>query len=352
MDINNHIYTVKTSIGSAKAFRVAGTRYLLTTEAILNGISHCTIFDAKLQRCEADIIITDTVDCMGVLYLLKDSQPSIVNYRTELIEDSYDVSMPSDTDDANTLTGYISNFVTNDSGHTIYYHTITISTAALGSPLLDESGLCIGITNASIEEEEFMNYAIPIKNYLDIISKYEKMVVLKDCDSKKPLPILHRCDKNKESKLYANLNEIACCPSLEEKNFMNLKHGDMNAQISKMLTQLNFDLKQSKLNKNEWIVKNGSAVITIGYHEKKGLLTADAVVVNHHDTYQSAIYEYLLRQNYILEGLNFSVVDQDIILSIKLYDNYIEFDTMLNLFKKLLIKADELDDVLVLKLKN
>ncbi|MBK9744446.1 MAG: hypothetical protein IPO94_16505 [Saprospiraceae bacterium] len=45
--------------------------------------------------------------------------------------------------------------------------------------------------------------------------------------------------------------------------------------------------------------------------------------------------------------MNFSLKDQDIILSLLIYDQYINSNTLLKLFKQLLAKADEYDNILV-----
>ncbi|MBK6948068.1 MAG: hypothetical protein IPH16_08450 [Haliscomenobacter sp.] len=59
------------------------------------------------------------------------------------------------------------------------------------------------------------------------------------------------------------------------------------------------------------------------------------------------LYEFLLRQNYLMEGLSLSIKDQDIILSLLIYDRYLNLETGLHLFKYLFEKADYYDNILV-----
>ena len=59
------------------------------------------------------------------------------------------------------------------------------------------------------------------------------------------------------------------------------------------------------------------------------------------------LYEYLLKQNYEIEGLTFSIKENDIVLSLLIYDRYLNMDTGMKLFKYLFEKADYYDNILV-----
>ena len=59
------------------------------------------------------------------------------------------------------------------------------------------------------------------------------------------------------------------------------------------------------------------------------------------------LYEYLLKQNYEIEGLTFSIKENDIVLSLLIYDRYLNMDTGMKLFKYLFERADYYDNILV-----
>ena len=59
------------------------------------------------------------------------------------------------------------------------------------------------------------------------------------------------------------------------------------------------------------------------------------------------IYNYLLRQNYKLKGFSFSIKDQDIIISLLIFDQYLNKTTGVKLFNELFHQADHFDDILV-----
>jgi serine protease Do len=59
------------------------------------------------------------------------------------------------------------------------------------------------------------------------------------------------------------------------------------------------------------------------------------------------VYRFLLRQNFELEGLSFYVEGQAIVLSLIIYDRYLNLETGMHLLRHLLKKADYYDNVLV-----
>jgi serine protease Do len=54
-----------------------------------------------------------------------------------------------------------------------------------------------------------------------------------------------------------------------------------------------------------------------------------------------------LKENYELEGMMFSVNNQDIILSTFVYDQYLTYETGLETYKKFFAVADKYDNILI-----
>ena len=98
---------------------------------------------------------------------------------------------------------------------------------------------------------------------------------------------------------------------------------------------------------NHWSIRRGSAKINIAYHEKSGLIIGDAYLATLPEDNIKELYTFLLKQNYKLEGLTFSVKGQDIILSLLIYDQYLNKETAQRLFNHLLQNADDYDDIIV-----
>jgi len=78
-----------------------------------------------------------------------------------------------------------------------------------------------------------------------------------------------------------------------------------------------------------------------------GLITGDAYLGTLPMENKKPVFEFLLRQNFIIEGLNFSVREQDVILSLLIYDRYLNKQTGEKLLNYLMSKADHYDNILV-----
>ena len=119
------------------------------------------------------------------------------------------------------------------------------------------------------------------------------------------------------------------------------------ATLEEMIEQAGHQASLSRSGPNCWTITQGSAKINIHYHEGNGIITGDAYLCSLPKTNIKPLYEFLLRQNYILEGLALSIKDQAIILSLIIHDRYLNVETGLKMFQNLFEQADHYDNVLV-----
>jgi len=105
----------------------------------------------------------------------------------------------------------------------------------------------------------------------------------------------------------------------------------------------------TRIGPKHWQIEQGSARITISYHEESGLVIGDAFLAQLPNKEIAPVYKFLLSENYHIENLAFSVKGNDIILSLIIYDRYLNVDTGTGLLVYLLEKADHYDNVLVEK---
>ena len=117
--------------------------------------------------------------------------------------------------------------------------------------------------------------------------------------------------------------------------------------IESLLHESGYKVNLSRRGPNHWQIREGSARINISYYEKHGLIIGDAFLCNLPKDNAKPLYEFLLRQNYSIDSLTFSVKGQDIVLSLLIYDRYLNLDTGMKLFAHLFERADYYDNVLV-----
>ena len=114
-----------------------------------------------------------------------------------------------------------------------------------------------------------------------------------------------------------------------------------------MLSELGHDAMLARRRPYNWEIEQGSALIHVAYHVKTGLITGDAHLCSIPDDDVLMLYSYLLKANYELEGLSFTVKDNEVILSLLIFDQYLNKLTALRLFEHLFKMADHYDDILV-----
>jgi len=119
--------------------------------------------------------------------------------------------------------------------------------------------------------------------------------------------------------------------------------------IENLLKQTGYQIELSRKGPNAWEVEQGSATIQIIYNEKDGYIIGDAILCQLPEAPSDALYQFLLEQNYLLKGLNFSVKGIDIVLSLLIFERDLNMETGSILFQNLFERADYYDNVLVEK---
>ncbi|MEM9846578.1 MAG: serine protease [Bacteroidota bacterium] len=119
--------------------------------------------------------------------------------------------------------------------------------------------------------------------------------------------------------------------------------------VEDILSKTGHEVKLARRGPSNWEIEEGSAQVRISYHEDSGLIMGDAYLCLLPESQEEAIYQFLLQQNRKSEGLTFSVnpSGNEIILSLLIYDRYLNVDTGVKLFQHLFERADYYDNVLV-----
>ncbi|MFH2096648.1 MAG: serine protease, partial [Bacteroidota bacterium] len=123
------------------------------------------------------------------------------------------------------------------------------------------------------------------------------------------------------------------------------------AGVAKMMEtiieKLGKDVRLSRMGPNSWDVEEGSATIRITYNQQNGFIYNDAVLCTLPQENIGKAYEYMLRENYNMQGNSFSIWQQKIILGSVVHNEDLTEDTGAGLYQRLFQKADHYDDILV-----
>lgn len=117
--------------------------------------------------------------------------------------------------------------------------------------------------------------------------------------------------------------------------------------IEQIIEGTGHNVKLSRRGAQLWEVQQGSARVQISYDHKTGYLLGDAVLCTLPKGDCPELYAFLLKENYAEEGLNFSLHENRIVLTLMIYDRFLNVETGTRLFQILFQKADRYDDLLI-----
>ncbi|MFN0216779.1 MAG: trypsin-like peptidase domain-containing protein [Saprospiraceae bacterium] len=210
-----------------------------------------------------------------------------------------------------------------------------------GGPLVDMEGEVVGINTFIIQNGDNTGFSLPVKFLAETLDHFAE--ASSDDASRCTACLNILTVATVENKLCSHCGHKAELPSMVNEY---VPSGTAKT-IETLINNLGCDVKLSRSGPNAWEIKHGSATIIITYHDKTGLLSADALLCELPQKDIKPLYEYLLRENYTNEGLTLSVHEQDIVLSLLIFDRYLNEDTGQNMLKNLFEKADFYDNKLV-----
>ncbi len=237
--------------------------------------------------------------------------------------------------------GIVSNTRHEIGGILYIQHDAALSPGNSGGPLVDKTGEVVGINTFMMRDGNSIGFSLPVRYLAATIDEYL-------ATGKK---IGTRC-ASCSNLVFEDTVENGYCPFCGAKVQLPAKADEYEAtgiakSIEEMVKQAGHNVRLARVGPNKWEILQGSAKINISYYEKTGLITGDAYLCVLPKENIKPLYEYLLRQNYQTEGLTFSIREQDIILSLLIFDRYFNSDTGFQLFQHLFEKADYYDNILV-----
>lgn len=213
-----------------------------------------------------------------------------------------------------------------------------------GGPLVNKEGEIVGVNTFIIAGGDNLGFALPVSYLEEALKEYKpyhgKAVI--------------RCASCTNIVTAENIDGDYCpfCgakvefPSIKQES--EYKPSGASATIEKILEALGKDVKLARKGPRAWEITEGSADIVISYNPN-GFIVGDCYICSLPKTNIAQIYEFLLRENYGLEGIIFSISKQDIVLSSLIFDQYLTYETGLETFKNLFQKADYYDNLLIEK---
>lgn len=213
-----------------------------------------------------------------------------------------------------------------------------------GGPLVNNRGQVIGVNSMIIRGGDNLGFALPVMYLREALQLYapNKGQASTRCYS---------CDFLVTQ---ANIDSGKYCPScgteikLPEIPEKEVEPVGAARTIEEILKELGKDVRLAREGVNSWTVKEGSAKIKIAYNAENYFIAGDAYLCQMPTDVAriKPLYQYLLQENYRMNGLVLSCMKQNIVLSCIMYDLDMTKETGVAAFRNLFQQADHYDDYL------
>ena len=333
-----------TSVGTG--FYVQPLDLIITNNHVISGNKEVVIEGKVFEKMLAQVVFTDEKHDLAFLQTPKPLSAPIINVsNTTPVEGDSVVAFGHPFGLKFTATqGIISNTKHSYNDLTYYQHDAAINPGNSGGPLVNEAGEVIGINTFIYRDGQNLGFCLPFYYLNDSIADFLK----------NEKQISTRCTTCLNLVTEKNIDNGYCASCGVKVKLPNeievYEAAGFHRVIENILQELGFDVALSRTGVGAWEVKRGTATTTILYYEQESLIVLQSALCQLPKENIKPIYEYLLRENYTLQGMSLSIHDQDIVLTMLTYDRYFHREIALQMFDTLFAKADQYDNILVEKL--
>ena len=341
----NIIIQIATPYNTGTGFLLKNENLIVTNEHVVRSNQQVVITGKGIEKQIVKVLFTDPLHDLALLQAPPEIQglPEVKlgnKQSTKQGDEIIAIGHPFGMKYAATQ-GIISNTTQESNGIFYIHHDAALNPGNSGGPLVDSEGDIIGINTFIIKSGNSVGFSLPVKYLIQNIKAFKEggEQVGARCLSCSNLVF----EKDKKEKYCPHCGADIELPS----DVADYEPIGVAKTIEAMLSETGHPVQLARRGPFNWEIEQGSARINISYYEKTGLIIGDAYLCNLPQKNIKSLYEFLLRQNYENEGLTFSVKGKDIVLSVLIFDRYLNKETGIKLVQHLFERADYYDDILV-----
>lgn len=337
------IVQIATPYSTGTGFYLHQGRCIVTNEHVVRGNREVVVRLPGHDRRLVPVFFTDERHDLALLRFSSDALPSLPLLADDRVGEGEQViamGHPYGLDFSAT-SGIISSTSFEHNGIRYYQHDAALNPGNSGGPLVNVRGEVIGINTFVLQQGQNMGFALPVAVLRQTLEQLGEVDTISAC---RCVACGHLVVEEKASDNY--------CPQCGAKvnlvgKVQEYRPIGVARTIEGILSAAGYDPRLARRGPNAWEIEKGSAMITFSYYEPAGVITGDAILCRLPQQDFLSLYRYLLEQNYLLEGLAFSLSENEIILSCTIVDAHLDPETGRRTFENLLQMADDYDDVLV-----
>ncbi len=342
----NAIVQIATVWGTGTGFYLEEYNVIVTNRHVIAGTTELVISGKKLKKTISKVLFTDPVYDLAFLEVPENANFSPVPLGVaDIVSEGQQVMAighPYGLKFTATQ-GIVSKSKRLWNGTNYIQIDAAINPGNSGGPLINDKNEIIGVNTFIVSEGNNLGFALPVNLLKESLNDFKSL-------GRKTST---RCTACKSAISKDDIQDNYC-PNCGQKSnefeFENKPYIPTAAakKIEEIIESLGYDIRIVRVGQNYWNIEEGSSNIKISYSTKNKYILAWAELCRLPKTNIAQIYEYMLKENYNLEGIAFSVINQDIVLTaMRIYDADLVVETNKQLFQRLFNKADDYDDILI-----
>lgn len=343
----NAIVQIFTPFCTATGFYIKASNLIVTNNHVVEGNREVIIEGSEVPRQICKVIYTDTKFDLAFLEPPSNSEnlPNLTLASNQVVEGDKVIAIGFPLGFEYTFTqGIVNNsrYIYNSIDY--IQHDAALNPGNSGSPLINKERIVVGVNTFIIENGTRIGFALSAKYLNKALSEFqlgkgEAAVRCANCSNL----VFNNVIKHKGYCPYCGSKIIL--PSEVE---IYPPEG-IELKIENILDKLGLYTPICRYGNGHWKVQQGSSKIDITYRKESGLIIFDAFLCTLPNNKIKPLYEYMLHENYNDDEINLNVYNEDIILSLLVYDRYLKEDIAIKMIKKLFEKADLYDNIFVEK---
>jgi len=341
----NIIIQIATPYSTGTGFFLKDQNLIITNEHVVRDNREVVIYGSHIEKQMTKILFTDSKHDLAFLQApemhidmpeVKTGLDKIVKQGDSIVAIGHPFGM-----EYSATQGIVSNTTQEENDILYIHHDASLKPGNSGGPLINSDGLIVGVNTFIIKSGNSVGFSLPVEYLLKTIEAFRE-------GGDKVGTRCFSCS----NLVFENETKDEYCPHCGSKikipsEIAEYEPISVAKTIEDMLVEMGHQVELARRGPFHWEIKQGSAKISISYYEKTGLIIGDAYLCNLPQKDIKPLYEFLLRQNYENEGLTFSVKGHDIVLSLLIYDRYLNKETGIKLINHLFERADYYDNILV-----
>jgi serine protease Do len=345
------IVQIATPESTGTGFYVKAFNLIVTNHHVINGYGNVTIKGKSFAKQFTKVVYSDAQhDLAFLLPPATHEMPEAIIGDYANVQDGDSVlaiGHPFGLNYTSTL-GVISRRDRVSNGLHYIQIDAAINPGNSGGPLVNQAGEIIGVNTFIIRGGDNLGFALPTSYLITCLQQYctiygESAVACGACD--------FLVTKN-------NIDHQKYCPNCgSEISLIKYKEEKKQAitGISKIiedtLTGLGFDAELSRISTNYWEVNQNNILVKIAFNPGNSFVICDAYLADLPSVNLKQLYNYLLKENFNLRGMQLCTNVQDIILSSLNYDLYMSPELCSKNFKLFFEKAQVYHEHLINEFK-